>query len=107
MAMKLYGDELLCLHRQLCAHHERELSEVCALQDLHLDIMEKTAQDQDEEDQLARGEEGSYDLWVGRGCPASLSPFADLPLGGDARFATLLDSFGQVFVLNFLQVIRR
>ena len=107
MAMKLHGDELLCLHRQLCAHHERELSEVCALQDLHLDIMEKTAQDQDEEDQLARGEEGSYDLWVGRGCPASLSPFADLPLGDDARFATLLDSFGQVFVLNFLQVIRR
>ena len=107
MAMKMHGDELLCLHRQLCAHHEHELSDVCALQDLHLDVIEKLQQTQDEEDQHARGEEGGYDLWVERGCPASPSPFAGLPLGDDARFAILLGSFGQVFVTNFLQVIKR
>ena len=107
MAMKLHGEDLLCLHRQLCAHHERELSEVCALQELHLDIMEKPEQNLEEDDLPARGEEGGYDLWVGRGCPASPSPFVYLPLDDDARCATLVETFGQVFVLNFLQVIRK
>ena len=107
MAMKLHGEDLLCLHRQLCAHHERELSEVCALQELHLDIMEKPEQNLEEDDLPARGEEGGYDLWVGRGCPASPSPFVYLPLDDDARCATLVETFGQVFALNFLQVIRK
>ena len=55
MAMKLHGEELLGLHRQLCAHHERELAELCALQELHLDILEKPVQNLDEDDQIARG----------------------------------------------------
>jgi len=107
MAMKLHGEELLGLHRQLCAHHERELAELCALQELHLDILEKPVQNLDEDDQIARGEEGGYNLWVERGCPASPLPFADLPQDDDARFLMILDSFGQVFVTNFIQVIRK
>ena len=107
MAMKLHGAELLDLHHQLRAHHERELSEVCALQELHLDIVEKPGQVLEDEEIEARGEEGSYDLRVERGCPASPSPFADLPHDDDARFEVLRDLFGAVFVMNFLQVIRK
>ena len=45
MAMKMHGVELLRLHQQLWEHHEGELADICALQELHLDIIEKTATD--------------------------------------------------------------
>ena len=52
MAMKLHGQALLRLHQRLWAHHEGELADVCALQELHLDIVEKpkAARKEDEQD---------------------------------------------------------
>ena len=107
MAMKMHGGELLRLHQQLWEHHEGELSDVCALQALHLDIIEKPQQIQQDDGHLdTGGDEGQYDLRVERGCPASHSPLIGLPNLDDARWETILGSFGQSFVVNFVQVIK-
>ena len=62
-------------------------------------------QQQDDRHEMG-GEEGQYDLrWLERG-PVSHSPFVGLSDLEDARWVTLLGSFGQTFVVNFVQVIR-
>lgn len=106
MAMKLHGPHLLALHQQLCAHHEGELSDLCALQELHLDVMDKTKLDQmDEEQPELDGEGDSRDLRVERGCPDSLPVFQSLPHNYRELLAPLYESFGRGFVDKFVQVL--
>jgi ribonuclease HI len=107
MAMKLHGPHLLALHRHLCAHHEGELADLCALQELHLDIMDKAKLDQiDEGSPELDGDEDSRDLRVERGCPDSLPVFRGLPVNFRELLAPLYESYGCSFVDNFVQVLK-
>ena len=106
MAMRLHGCDLLALHQRLWAHHEGELADLCALQELHLDIVEKQEVEQrSEHPHDVDGEDDFGDWRVHRGWPGSCMPFRGLPESSDAGWVMLYESFGRTFVNNFVQAL--
>ena len=107
MAMRLHGEELLCLHRRLLGHHERELSDLLCLQRLHAAVA-NVAKPTDPTPEAAEDYDGDHDEedWlVERGSPDNPSILDGLP--DDESAMALWDQFGKTFVVNFLQLLRR
>eukprot|EP00435_Cladocopium_sp_Y103_P044611 s1371_g12.t1 len=71
MAIRLHGADLCALHARLCEHHERELRELRALQDLHLAVLAHKGEDLEEEDAdpgpCGNGDEEALDTIEARG----------------------------------------
>ena len=105
-AQKLHGGALLALHRQLCEVHEREVSDLCALQELHVAVIgTETKHDHYREAEEEHGVEGPEDLLVERGCPANPLIFQDLPIHFDSAASMLFARFGQTFVQNVIATL--
>ena len=106
MAMRLHGEELLSLHRQLLGHHERELCDLLCLQRLHAPLAMVTKQSNlpPEVAEECDVEHDQEDWMVERGSPDSSSIMDGLP--NDELAEALWDQFGRTFVENFLQLLR-
>ena len=106
MAMRLHGDDLLDIQRQLLGHHAQELSDLLQLQKLHVAVIAGVQSNEDPQDETDEpvGELGRTDWMVERGCPDSLSFMDALP--SDEAAEALWDRFGRSFSMNFLSLLR-
>ena len=106
-AQRLHGSALLSLHRQLWEVHEREVADLCALQDLHIAVMDidtKQVRPTDAEEDI--GEEGPVDLLVERGCLADPPRLQALPIQVDSTAPELCSRFGVTFVRNMITTLQ-
>ena len=106
MAMRLHGEVLLGIQRQLLGHHVQEVADLVQLQKLHVAIVAGVQSKEDPPDEMdEEGEEQTLTDWmVERGCPDSLSFMDDLP--ADESAESLWDRFGRTFSVNFLHLLR-
>eukprot|EP00435_Cladocopium_sp_Y103_P043109 s1838_g12.t1 len=107
IALTLHGEELFRLHLELLAHHEREVRDLCELQDLHLALAvptEKTVPAEDEEEN--DGDEDPVDHLVERGCLDGRMQLQGLPIHFGDDLLPLTERFGSTYVHKMLETLR-
>ena len=84
--------------KKLWKHHDQTVCDQCALQSLHLDVLERfSATDEGGEDEQEEGYVDLIDWRVERGCPDSQNPLTDLTLACHEGRAQLTQKFGMDF----------
>ena len=104
-AQRLHGPTMKTFE-ELWKHHEQVVRDLCALQSLHLDVLERfTVTDEGEEEEHEEGYVDLVDWRVERGCPDSPNPFTDATLACPEARAQMTQTFGLHFtnwMMNWL-----